>query len=179
MSMSGRHSRVKRLLVAGLSLLALSACEVASTGGAPPSGPSQPSGRTVAQYFSPPQAYPGPVWTKDGRPVDGRELNSIAGPDHCGWQSAVMMHLGWPLGTVSQTSDEIRQFIRDPDRVIAYGVGGELSMQVALPADARATGYRMGEVELWLAASEPQAAFVRVGDDVERWPRADPVVACD
>jgi predicted nucleic acid-binding protein len=32
--------------------------------------------------------------------------------------------------------------------------------------------------ELWLSASEPDAAYLRVDEDVERWPRASLVVAC-
>src|SRR5690348_1760602 len=90
-SMVRRHSTMSRFLLAGLSLMLVSACGPTSTGaggGPPVAGANR---QTVADYFSPPQPYPGPTWTKDGRPVDGRELNSIAGPDHCDWQSAVMM----------------------------------------------------------------------------------------
>jgi hypothetical protein len=159
---------MSRLLVACLSLALLTAC-----------GQTSPARETVADYFSPPQPYPGPIWTKDGRPVDGQELNSIAGPDHCDWQSAVMMHLGWPLGTVSRTSAEMHQFIRDPGGVIDQGLHDKLAIAVDLPPDARDTGYRHDELELWLSSSDPDAAYLRVRDDVERWPRADPVVACD
>jgi hypothetical protein len=56
--------------------------------------------------------------------------------------------------------------------------GRELAIHIALPPDARATGYRNGELELWLSPSARDSAYLRVGDDVERWPRADPVVAC-
>jgi hypothetical protein len=133
---------------------------------------------SVADYFSPPQPYPGPTWARGGRAVVGRELNSIAGPAHCDWQSAVMLYLGWPPGTVSQSIADRRQFIRDPDGVIGFGVRDELAIAIDLPDDARDTGYRSGELELWLAPSDPDAAYLRAGDDVERWPRADPVVAC-
>lgn len=133
---------------------------------------------TVVEYFSPPSPYPGPTWTKDGRAVDGQELNSIAGPDHCDWQSAVIMHLGWPLGTVSRSSAEVRQFIRDPDGVIDPSLRNRLAIAIDLAADATDTGYRNGDLELWLSPSTPDAAYLRVGDDVERWPRADPVIAC-
>jgi len=152
-------------------------------GTAPPAvsitaSPTATTPKSVADYFTPPQPYPGPTWTKNGHPVNGRELNSIAGPDHCGWQSAVMMHLGWPLGTISQTSAEIRQFIRDPNGVIDHGLRDKLAIAIDLPPDAEDTGYRNGELELWLRPSDPDAAYLRVGDDVERWPRADPVIAC-
>jgi hypothetical protein len=176
-----------RLLVASLSLVLLAACTAGradqpetrphvSAAGEPDDSSS--SRGSVADYFSPPQPDPGPTWTKGGRPVDRRELNSVAGPDHCDWQSAVMMHLGWPLGTVSQSTAEIRQFIRDPDGVIGFGVRAKLAIAVDLPDDVRNTGYRNGELELWLSPSDPDAAYLRAGDDVERWPRADPVVAC-
>jgi hypothetical protein len=89
-----------------------------------------------------------------------------------------MMHLGWPLGTVSQTSAEIRQFIRDPNGVIDRGLRDKLALAIDLPADAQDTGYRNGELELWLSQSNPDAAYLRAGGDVERWPRAEPVVAC-
>jgi hypothetical protein len=88
------------------------------------------------------------------------------------------MHLGWPPGAVSESAGGIRQFIRDPAGVIGYGVRGKLAIAVDLPDDARDTGYRNGELELWLAPSDPGAAYLRAGDDVERWPRADPIVAC-
>jgi hypothetical protein len=164
------HRAMRHLLVASLSLVLLSACS--------PNLSVTTTKETVADYFSPPQPYPGQTWTKDGRPVDGQELNSAAGPDHCAWQSAVMMHLGWPLGTVSQTSTEIHQFIRDPDGVIDQRLRDKLAIAIDLPPDARDTGYRNGELELWLSPSDPDAAYLRVRDDVERWPRADPVLAC-
>lgn len=174
---ASRHTAMRRFLVAGLSLVLLSAC-----GSTPRPNLSattkSPVRATVADYFSPPQPYPGPRWTKDGRPVDGQELNSIAGPDHCGWQGAALMHLGWPLGTVSHTSAESRQFIRDPDGVIDQGLRDKLAIAIDLPPDAQDTGYRNGELELWLSPSEPDAGYLRVGEDVERWPRADPVRAC-
>lgn len=179
---------MSRLLVAGLSLVLLLAACSDDRMGQPEKRQHVPavgerddtssSRGSVAEYFSPPVRYPGPTWTRGGRPVDGQELNSIAGPDHCDWQSAVIMHLGWPLGTVSRSSTEIRQFIRDPDGVIKYGTRHTLAIAVDLPNDARDTGYRNGELELWLSPSDPDAAYLRAGDNVERWPRADPVVAC-
>jgi hypothetical protein len=175
-----RHSAMTRFLLAGLSLVLLSACGHTSTGaGGRPQVAAEPTGQTVADYFFPPQPYPGPTWTREGRPVNGRELNSIAGPDHCGWQSAVIMHLGWPLGTVSQTSAEIHQFIRDPNGVIDQGLHDKLALHVVLPPDARDTGYRNGELALWLSPADPDTAYLRTRTDIERWPRADPVVACD
>jgi hypothetical protein len=182
---------MSRLLVVGLSLVMLAACNLTpdrprGSGEADRTGgprvhlatTAAASGGSVAEYFSPPRPFPGPTWTRNGRRVDGRELNSIAGPDHCGWERAVMMHLGWPLGTVSRTAGEIRQFIRDPGGVIDARLRDEFATGIDLPADARDTGYRNGELQLWLSPSHPDTAYLRVGDDVEGWPRADPVVAC-
>lgn len=171
---------MRRLVVLGVSLLLLAGC-----GAERPPGQSQaqtraqaPAAETVAAYFSPPEAFPGPTWTKDGRAVDGQELNTIAGPEHCDWQSAVLMHLGWPLGTVSRTSAEIRQYIRDPDGVLDQVTRASFGAGVALPPDAEDTGYRHGRLELWLSPSEPDAAYVWAAGDVERWPRTEQIVAC-
>jgi hypothetical protein len=164
---------MRRLLLAGLSLVLISAC------GATPQIAQEPgSEKTVASYFSPPEAFPGPVWTKNGKPVDGRELNSIAGPEHCDWQSVVMMHLDWPLGTVAQNSRESRQFIRDPGGILEQGLREKLALHTTMPLDAAPTGYHLGQLQLWLSPSTPDAVYLRVGDDVERWPRAKDMIAC-
>jgi len=189
---------MSRLLLAGLSLVLLSACgttpakprasaePTVSAGprvsavppvSAKPPVSTGPPGRTVADYFSPPQAYPGLTWTRHGRPVDGGELSSSAGPEHCGWQSVVFLFVGWPLGTVSQTSAEVREFVRDPNGVFDQRLR-PLVRHAVLPADAADTGYRTGGLELWLSPSNPDAAYLRSGSDVERWPRADPLIAC-
>jgi hypothetical protein len=183
-----RHCGTMRLLAASLGLALLAACgpagredrrEVGPQASAVGERDDASSRRSVADHFSPPPPPPGPTWTRAGRPVDGRELNSVAGSDHCGWQSVVMMHLGWPLGTVAESSAEVRQFIRDPDGVIVgWGIRDKLRVAVDLPDDARDTGYRNDDLELWLVPSDPDAAYLRVADDVERWPRADPAVGC-
>lgn len=142
------------------------------TGG---SGPAD----AVRDYFSPPPSSPGLVWTKDGRTVGGRELNAMAGAEHCGWESAAFVHLGWPLGTVSTTIAQARQYVRDPQGVVPGGFREGLRLGAALPSDARDTGYRTGALHLWLASSDPDAIYLRVGQDVERWPRAVRPVACE
>jgi hypothetical protein len=48
-----------------------------------------------------------------------------------------------------------------------------------MPVDAVDSGYRNSGLELWVADSDPAGVYLRVGDDVERWPRADPPIACD
>ncbi|MEQ7124254.1 hypothetical protein ABN034_06985 [Actinopolymorpha sp. B11F2] len=145
---------------------------------ASPSPSTNGAGDDVGDYFSPPAPFPGPTWTKNGRSVEGTELNSIAGPEHCGWQSAVLLHLGWPPGTVSKTIEGVRQYVRDPKDVLDGGYDKGLRRHITLPDDAADTGYRTGKLQLWLTPSDPDGAYLRVQNDVERWPRADPPVAC-
>ncbi len=176
---------IKRGILAALGVLMLSACgsSLLASPGDPPattSLPQMPSHRaedTVAAYFRPPQAYPGPIWTRNGRSVGPEELNAIAGPGHCEWQTVTFLHVGWPLGTVAATTAESRQFVRDPSRVLPRPVGEPLT-GIALPRDAQDTGYRHGDLQLWLSPSDPSGAYLRVRADVERWPRGEPAVVC-
>ena len=89
-----------------------------------------------------------------------------------------MLHLGWPVPTVSADATQIRQYIRDPGAVIAPKYRDGLRHPSALPGDATDTGYRHSGLELWLAESDPDGVYLRAGSDVERWPRADPPIAC-
>ena len=134
---------------------------------------------SVATAFEPAPAYPGYVWTRDGHPVSPFELNTIAAPEHCGWQSATMLHIGWPPGTVSKTADEARQYIRDPEGVFGPKYRDRLGRNVTLPADARATGYRYGTIEIYVSPSDQNDAIYLVSArDTERWPRSDPMTLC-
>lgn len=116
-----------------------------------------------------PEADFGPdrrVWAN----ADGLILTDIAGPGHCGWERARMLHVG--------EGDSFRQYIRDP-----LGVMRELSLLesyasgVDLPADAVDSGYRSGDLELWFTPADT-AAYVVTPGGVERWPRADPPIGC-
>jgi hypothetical protein len=128
---------------------------------------------TVANYFSPPPPHPGPAWTKNARSVSWGELNISAGPEHCNWQSAVFMSVGWPLGTVARRATEAHRFIRDPNGVVSRELRNALVTAIDLPIDARDTGYRNGDLELWFSPTDPDSAYLRVKNDVERWPRND------
>ena len=81
----------------------------------PPQGPNPFS---VAVAFDNPPAYPGYQWTRNGHAVSTAELGASAGPNHCDWQSATILTIGWPLGTVAQTSAHSRSYIRDPKGVM-------------------------------------------------------------
>jgi hypothetical protein len=164
-------------LRASLVLLLLAGCGSSTVTATPGADVHRPGSR-VADYFSPPEEFPGPTWSRSGHPVDGREVNSIAGPSHCDWQQAVMMHVGWPLGTVSKDMAHARQYIRDPQGVIDQKYRALLGQASVLPPDAVDTGYRLASLELWTAPSDPDSAYLKVADDIERWPPADPPIAC-
>lgn len=141
-------------------------------------GDTEDSSRdTVVEVFSALQEGQQPTWTKEGADVDREEISAGAGPEHCSWEKAVFLHLGWPMGTVSQTSKESRQYIRDPGNVIEADMP-DLDRAATLPNDAEDTEYRLGDLQLWLAPSDADGAYFRLGDDVERWPLANPPIAC-
>jgi hypothetical protein len=112
--------------------------------------------------------------------VPASEMVAAAGPEHCGWESATMLTIGWPLSTRAESSSQARQFVRDPNGVVPRtGLHGALGFRVSLPSDAYDTGYRYGSVALYLSRSDGgAAAYLVAGSDVERWPRSDPMTLC-
>jgi hypothetical protein len=134
---------------------------------------------SVAAAFDQTPAYPGYTWTRDGRSVSERELETIAGPAHCDWESTTFLFIGWPPGTVASGGSQSRQYIRDPQGVIRGSYRDLLDRDAKLPADAIATGYRLGAIELYVSTSDADRWIYVVGPtNAERWPRADPMVPC-
>lgn len=138
---------------------------------------------SVAAAFDDPPASPGYTWSKDGRAVSRSELATFGGPDHCGWQSATFLMIGWPPGTLADTASKARQYVRDPRGSVVVYQGRAfrelLGRNVALPSDAKPTGYKLGAIELYLSPSdEDRWIYVASPRDAERWPRSDPMTAC-
>lgn len=134
---------------------------------------------SVATAFEHTPAHPGYEWTRDGRVVSQFELVTIAGPGHCGWESATFLFIGWPPGTVAPDASRSRQYIRDPHGVVQGPFRDLLAWDVQLPGDARATGYRLGAIELFVSPSDDDRWIYVVGPSVvERWPRSDPMTLC-
>jgi hypothetical protein len=134
---------------------------------------------TVASAFDAPPAYPGYRWSRGGREVSQFEIVSIAGPSHCGWQSATMLNLAWPIGSSARSGDQLRQYVRDPAGEFGPTLRGRLALNAALPKDAAATGFRLGDIELYLAPSDQDdAIYVVARSGTERWPRANPMQLC-
>ncbi|MDP8911362.1 MAG: hypothetical protein M3M94_04790, partial [Actinomycetota bacterium] len=110
-----------------------------------------------------------------GENVDDK-VRMYRGPSHCAWEDVVFLDLGWPLGrSLDPPRDAGRQYVRDPNAVLPRDVFlGELDLDARLPRQARDTGYRAGELELWIGDDAERYVYVVRGDDVERWPRTRP-----
>lgn len=170
-----KHVRPSLLLLVGL----LTACTPAA-GPVPTPGMSTPASGDLGAYFDHPPDFPGYQWTYNGRPVDSTHgMNSIAGPAHCDWQTATMMHLPWPLGIDPISAADVRQYVRDPKGVMPRNLHGRLELHATLPADAFPTGYEYGPLKVYLNSSEQDEAVYVVGPGaVERWQRSDPMTLC-
>jgi hypothetical protein len=127
----------------------------------------------------------GTIWEETwvdgaGQPVSAKVVTSYQGAEHCDWQSATFLTLGWPLGKKMKTIDEGRQYVRDPDGVIGgWGVRDPFNDDAHLPVDARYTGYHLDENQLWVTQHEADdAVYVVRGERVERWPRTTRIIAC-
>ncbi len=120
----------------------------------------------------------------DGSPgAEGTVLVVFPGADHCQWGSASFMHVGWPIGTISNDLGGWRQYVRDPDGLFDDGAlhAGYLS-DAELPADAADTGYHRGPWQLWVSPSEAEDVIYVVNDEtgvVERWGRSTQPILCD
>ena len=163
-----------RAALAAVVLTATIATAACTSNQAEPPGPF-----SVVVAFDNPPAYPGYQWTHNGKPVPAAELGASAGPNHCDWQSATILHVGWPLGTVSQNAGHSRSYIRDPKGVMSEAYKQRLVKDAQLPSAARSTGYRLGSIEIYLSPTDQDEAVYLVSPSgVERWPRADPLFGC-
>lgn len=139
----------------------------------------QPNTSSVSAAFDNPPSYPGYQWTRNGKSVTNEELGTSAGPNHCDWQSATILTLGWPVGTVSKTAATARFYIRDPKGAMGRTFRQDLVIHATLPTDARPTGYKLGNIELYLSPSDQdQAVYLATSSGAERWPRANPFYGC-
>jgi peptide/nickel transport system permease protein len=129
--------------------------------------------------FAATPAYPGHPWTRDGRAVGPEELSTIAGPSHCGWQSVTFLTIGWPVPTVSKSSAQARQYVRDARGVLRGPLSDRLELYAKLPSDARPSGYVYKDVAVYLNPFDQDEAIYLVSPSgTERWPRSDPMTLC-
>ena len=130
--------------------------------------------------FDKPPDFPGYAWTYHGQPVDTTHgMNTIAAAAHCGWQTATLMHLPWPLGSNPVSGADVRQYVRDPKLVTPPAhFRRTLDLHATLPADAKATGYRYQAIEVYISPSDDDVAYVVGLGATERWPRSEPKTLC-
>jgi hypothetical protein len=113
---------------------------------------------------------------QDGRTTDNapwldaaglltNQVTSFAGPGHCGWQSTTWLNVGK------------RVYIRDPLGVLAGHTVGPLLRNAVLPADARPSGFRSGDRELFIGDTD-LFVWIKSSRGVERWPRAGADIGC-
>jgi hypothetical protein len=127
---------------------------------------------SVATAFDSPPGYPGYGWMRNGVRVDRGELVTAAGPDHCRWQSATFLTIGWPPGTNATTFASARLYTRDPNGAVATSLRDGLVRHAALPPDATFTGYHYGVLEIFISPAEAEQGIYLVSPaDAERWPR--------
>lgn len=113
---------------------------------------------------------------------EGTAIAVFRGSEHCQWETATFMHLGWPVGTNATSFDEERQYVRDPESLFDSGAlhVGFLS-DATLPPDAVDTGYRRGPWQLWVSPSQADDAVFVVNRDAgiaERWGRSSQPILC-
>lgn len=121
----------------------------------------------------------GTNWSAAWRDAAGNKVDEhvvSTGRPEC-LESVVVLYLGWPLGTrTSYKSDAGREYARNrggyADTVMPF------RENVGLPAGARDTGYRLGDIELWIWGDARQSVFLVDGDDVELWPRLEDQIGC-
>jgi hypothetical protein len=141
--------------------------------------PQGPNPFSIGVAFDNPPAYPGYQWTRNGRAVPTAELGASAGPDHCDWQTATILTIGWPLGTSAQNSGHSRSYIRDPKGVTGGTYQQRLVKDAQLPATAKPSGYKLGSIELYLSpGDQDEAIYLVTPSGSERWPRAAAIFGC-
>ena len=152
---------------------------VLPTGPMPTAPPRSRPGPALGAIFDATPPYPGYPWVRDGRPVKPEELGTIAGPAHCGLQTTTFLSIGWPVGILSTSSAQARQYIRDPQGVLRSRLRPGQDLNVTLPSDARPTGYTYGQIQIYLSPSDQDDAIYVVGPaGAERWLRSEPMTLC-
>lgn len=91
-----------------------------------------------------------------------------------------LLTVGWPIGASATNDRDARQYVRDPRNAYRDRTLAAFQPDVPLPPDARSTGLRNGELELFVSPSDADTLiYVRRGSGVvERWPRATRFFAC-
>ncbi len=126
------------------------------------------------EYASAPPPTSASQWNEGWRDAQGSVVrDDIVGTGYAECVDAVILYVGWPVGTPFDKVDSARTYVRDPD-----GSLGPLDSDATLLKGARNTGYHLGDVQLWLGKDARKAAYLVEGSKVERWPRLIEPVGC-
>lgn len=133
---------------------------------------------------SPPVGTPAPTpthWVDDGgAPVSRDVIEVFKGPEHCNWESSLMLFTGDPIGSAIVRGRSERQYVRDPEgvypaRLLLIPYDGDVNR----PSHIFPTGYSWEGGELWVDRVGPDIAAYMVYDDhIERWPRTAELILC-
>jgi hypothetical protein len=116
-------------------------------------------------------------WDKSWRDTEGSVVDGhVVATGYAECVNAVLLYVGWPLGTRVDSVDSARIYVRDADGTLE--TVGSLESNATLPKRVRTTGYHLGDVQLWLGKDARKAAYLVEGSKVERWPRFIEPVGC-
>jgi hypothetical protein len=104
-------------------------------------------------------------WVGPGGEPGGENVYSLPGPAHCDWQSTTWLFFHRAL------------YLRDPLGLFAGQTAGPFVANATLPVDARPTGYRSGDRELFVGASN-LFVWVQTSHGLERWANASNELGC-
>jgi hypothetical protein len=161
--------RVKSRLTPVL-LLILSACTHAAIPSARPSASVSPGPSASSRTDTPVSTLLSKVResriglpaTATGRAPRGKVPTLLAGPAHCEAQNTIWLVLPY----ASLRNQYPVGYVRDPARSGSRG----FQAAAALPQDARFTGWKWTDTELWLARSDAKTfGYLVTRAAVERW----------
>ena len=134
--------------------------------GSPLDVASEPNWRPYAEYAA---------WTDaKGCLVRIDVLAERPGPSHCDWQDTRVIITGAPFGARYTQPADSRHYVRDPEG--SYGdpaLSAGFAADAVLPSGTNDSGFRSGELELWLDPADESAIYLKGPVAVERWPRGD------
>jgi hypothetical protein len=106
------------------------------------------------------------IWESD-EPHGAREgVSEGPGPEHCDWDDTTFLDVG-----------RVASYVRDEAGRFSDSTPVPFDADATLPTDARFTGWRDGDRELWAEPQRgeagPTSVYIVSPAGVERWPRFD------
>jgi hypothetical protein len=127
-------------------------------------------------------------WTSnDGQTISpgpqrgqGLIVDLSKGNRHCGWHEALVLTVGWPIGSEAHDISTMRWYVWDPNGTTSLALQGQAASSVDPPADIQATGLKNARFELFVAPSTADDfLYLRHNSTFDQWPRSRTPVICD